>query len=159
MEKPLLHEDALDLLAALDEAGVSYMVVGAHALAVHGIPRATADFDILLEPTTENAARAMEALAAFGAPLAQHGITLEDLATPGTVYQLGLPPRRIDLLTRLSGVSYDEAARTQLLAEHGGRRFPVIGREALIRNKLATGRAKDLLDVELLRGREDTNGD
>ncbi|TVR04616.1 MAG: hypothetical protein EA398_01685 [Deltaproteobacteria bacterium] len=155
MEKPLLHEDALDLLAALEDARVSYLVVGAHALAAHGIPRATADFDILLEPTAENAARAVRALAAFGAPLAQHGITADDLATPGTVYQLGLPPRRIDLLTRLSGVSFSEAVQDRVLAEHGGQRIPVIGREALIRNKLSTGRAKDVLDVELLRAQEE----
>ena len=151
MDQPLLHEDALDLLVALEDAGVSYLVVGAHALAAHGIPRATADFDILLEPTAENATRAMRALAAFGAPLAQHGITNEDLATPGTVYQLGLPPRRIDLLTQLSGVSFAEAVQDRLVADHGRHAIPFIGREALIRNKLATGRPKDLLDVELLR--------
>jgi hypothetical protein len=147
---PVLHDDILDLLTEFDRAGVEFLVVGAHALAAHGIPRATADFDVLVRPTLQNAQRVVSALRSFGAPLHAHGVVAADFAVPGKVYQLGLPPRRIDLLTRLSGVSWDEAAHDPLIARVGTAVFPVLSREALLRNKRATGRSKDLLDVKLL---------
>lgn len=152
---PVLHDDVLDLLAEFERVGVEYLVVGAHALAAHGIPRATADFDVFVRPTPENAQRVVEALRAFGAPMHAHGLSAEDFAVPGTVYQLGVPPRRIDLLTRLSGVPWSEAAEAPLLARVGTASFPVLNREALLRNKRATGRAKDLLDVQLLESQAD----
>ncbi len=150
LNEPQLFEDALDLLDAFSERGVEYLVVGAHALAVHGIPRATADFDVFVNATPENATRVVGALGAFGAPLSSHGIDETDFSTPGTVYQLGLPPRRIDVLTRISGVSFSRAWAAHLEVMFGGRTVPVLGREALIENKRASGRAKDLLDVEAL---------
>lgn len=97
-DEPRLFDDYLDLLRELDEAGAEYVVVGAHALAAHGLPRATGDFDVFVRPSLENAQRVAQALRAFGATLEAHGVQVEDFATPGTVYQLGLPPRRIDLL-------------------------------------------------------------
>lgn len=86
MAAPKLFDDARDLLEALGAAGGEFLVIGAHALAAHGIPRATGDFDILVRPTPENAARVIEALSAFGAPLAAHGVTTADFAHLGTVY-------------------------------------------------------------------------
>ncbi len=150
--RPSLFDDTLDLLDALDEAGAQFIVVGAHALAAHGILRATGDFDLLVNATADNARRVIRALETFGAPLAAHGVREEDFARPGAVYQLGLPPRRIDLLTRISGVGFDEAWATRLEVVTDGRRLPILGREALLQNKRASGRPKDLLDVLALEG-------
>ena len=149
-DAPLLHRDFADLLTALANAGAEYVVVGAYAMAFHGVPRATGDLDVLVRPTPDNAERVWRALDAFGAPLEATGLTAADLATPGTIYQMGLPPRRIDLLTSISGVSFDEVWSTHVELVIEGAVVPVIGRDALLRNKRATGRAKDLADVEIL---------
>lgn len=145
-----LNEDFQDLLVALADAGADFLVVGAHALAVHGVVRATGDLDVLVRPTLANADRVFAALRAFGAPVGAHGVTRDDLAAPGTVYQLGLPPRRIDILTSLSGVDYDSAARGALTTTVGEVSFRVPGRRALIANKIAAGRPKDLEDARRL---------
>ena len=148
--RPVIFDDTRDLLDALDDAGADYLVVGAHALAAHGLPRATGAFDILVRPSSDNARRVVQALRAFGAPLAAHGVSEDDFARPGPVYQLGLPPRRIDVLTRISGVPFEAAWATHLEVRVDDRRIRVLGREALIANQRASGRAKDLLDVEAL---------
>lgn len=145
-----LNEDFLDFLEALLLERVRFMVVGAHALAVHGLPRATGDLDIWIRADPENAVRVCRALLRFGAPVDALDITADDLAKPGMVVQLGLPPRRIDLLTRLSGLEFDDA-----LSRHVRRRVatldvPFIGRDALLHNKKVTGRLKDLADAETL---------
>jgi hypothetical protein len=146
------NDDFLDLLRALTETGAEFIVVGAHAMAVHGVPRATGDLDVVVRASADNAARVLAALRAFGAPVDAHGVAAADFSAAGTVYQLGLPPRRIDLLTSLSGVSFDEAWSTRVELEVAGLRVPFLGRDALVRNKQATGRAKDLLDLRLLTG-------
>lgn len=145
-----LNPDFLDIIEAFSRAGVEFIVVGAHALAAHGIPRATGDLDLWVRPTADNAARVITGLTAFGAPLAQHGVTAADFARAGTVYQLGLPPRRIDVLTQITGVEFDEAWAARVVIPV--RTVPVafLGREALLRNKRAAARPKDLVDVELL---------
>lgn len=148
--EPELFRDTLDLLDAFHEAGVQFVIIGAHALAAHGIVRATGDFDVLVKPNPANARRVVRALEAFGAPLEAHQVVESDFARVGTVYQLGLPPCRIDILTGISGVSFADAWGTHITVELGERRLPVIGRDALIRNKRASGRAKDLLDVAAL---------
>lgn len=147
-----LNEDFLDMLRCLQEAGVEFLIVGAHALAAHGIPRATGDIDILVRPSPDGAERVMCALAEFGAPPSAHAVAPVDFATPGVVYQLGLPPRRIDLLTEISGVSFDEAWASRIDASFGDLTVAVLGKDALIKNKLAAGRDKDLLDVKALVG-------
>jgi hypothetical protein len=126
------------------------MIVGAHALAVHGVVRATGDLDIWVRPDAANAERVWRALIRFGAPVETSSLTQADLAKPGIVYQIGLPPRRIDLLTEISGVEFDDAweSRTVQTVEHLEVAF--LGREALLRNKRVTGRTKDLADVEAL---------
>ncbi len=128
-------------------------MVGAHALAVHGVVRATGDLDILVRPDPRNAERVWKALARFGAPLEATGLTLQDLHQPGTVYQIGLPPRRIDILTEISGVDFAEAWETRVFEDVDGLVVPYLGRTALLRNKQASGRIKDLADIELLKGR------
>jgi predicted nucleotidyltransferase len=145
-----LNEDFVDVLRALGESGAEFIVIGAHAMAVHGIPRATGDLDVLVRPTAENAVRVLHALRLFGAPIDAHGIREADLATPGVVYQIGLPPRRIDILTQISGVSFDEAWATHVEVEISGIRVPFIGRQALLKNKRAAGRDKDLVDARSL---------
>jgi hypothetical protein len=146
-----LNDDFLDMLRALAEVAAAFLVVGAHALSVHGVPRATGYLDLFIRPSRENAGRVFAALRRFGARVEAHGLTEEDLAAVGTVYQIGLPPRRIDLLTSIDGVGFDEAWDTRLDQEIAGLKVSFIGRDAFVRNKLATGRATDRLDVELLR--------
>ncbi len=145
------HEDFLDLLRALAATNARYLIVGAHAMAVHGVPRATCDLDIWIDPAAGNAARVWAALGEFGAPVADHGLTVADLQTPGTVYQIGLPPRRIDLLTSVSGLGFEQAWERRLEMPVAGISVPFLGRDDLIRNKLASGRDRDLLDVRLLQ--------
>jgi hypothetical protein len=141
-----MNQDFLDLLRAFVDRDVRFLIVGAYALGVHGRPRATGDLDVWVEPTPANAVRVIEALQSFGAPL--HDVTAADFSRPGIVFQMGLPPFRIDLLTNLSGLTFAEAWPDRTTAPFGDIVVDVIGREAFIRNKRATGRAKDLGDVE-----------
>ncbi|HYM60445.1 MAG TPA: hypothetical protein VEZ11_06085 [Thermoanaerobaculia bacterium] len=141
-----MNRDYLEMLDALFAAGAEFLVVGAHALAVHGRPRATGDLDLWIRSTPENAARVWQALLLFGAPLDE--LQLHDLYTPGVVFQIGRAPNRIDLLTSITGVDFDDAWRARVQANVEGRSIPVLGREQLIANKRAVGRLRDLADVE-----------
>ena len=145
-----LNEDFRDFLRDLAVEGVEFVVVGAYALAFHGIPRATGDIDILVRPSAENAARVLRALVRFGAPVQAAGVTEADFASGGVVYQIGLPPRRIDVLTEISGVDFDAAWESRETATFDEATVFFLGREALIRNKRSTGRTKDLADAESL---------
>lgn len=148
--KQVLSEDGLDLLLDLQEAGVRFLVVGGHALAVHGLSRATVDLDIFVEPSAENAAQLLKALRAFGAPLKTHGVTQADFEHEGTVYQMGLPPNRIDLITMIDGVTFEQAWTGRVEAAVDNTVVPFIGFEDLLQNKRAAGRPKDLADVDAL---------
>lgn len=143
-------DDFRDLLRELVAARVLFLVVGAHALSVHGVPRATADLDVWVLPEPENAGRIMEALMKFGAPVDDLGIVAGDFVRADVVAQLGLPPYRIDLLTSISGVTFDEAWAERTEAEIEGVQVSVLGRRSFIRNKRATGRTKDTADLESL---------
>jgi len=146
-----MTNDWLDLLRALQAAGARYLVVGAHALAVHGVPRGTQDLDLWVEPTPENAERVWHALLTFGAPLPSLGISLEDFHRPDTILQIGLAPNRVDILTSLSGVeTFDRAWDDRVDQDIEGRSVPFLGRAALIATKRAAGRRKDLADLEAL---------
>jgi hypothetical protein len=149
-DRPELNEDFLDLLHAFVDAGVEFLVVGAHALAAHGVVRATGDLDVFVSPTATNADRVVAGLRAFGAPLSVHGVSRDDFAKPGTVYQLGLPPRRIDIITAISGVDFEQAAREAMTVVMGSIALRVPGRAALLANKRASGRPKDLEDASRL---------
>jgi hypothetical protein len=122
------------------------MIVGAYALAVHGRPRAAGHLDIWIDATPENAPRVMQALAAFGAPLGE--IAQADFARPGEVYQMGVPPGRIDLLTELMGLTFEEAWPDRIRRPFGELEVDVIDRASFLRNKRATGRLRDLSDIE-----------
>ncbi|HEX6049148.1 MAG TPA: nucleotidyltransferase [Gemmatimonadaceae bacterium] len=148
-----MNEDYRDILAALVAEQARFLVVGAHALAVHGYPRATVDIDIWIEPSPENAERVWRALAAFGAPLEDLDVTMNDLTRTDVVAQFGLPPNRIDILTGVSGLTFDDAWTNRLDALVEGVRVPVIALDDLVANKQASGREKDRADVKGLRGR------
>lgn len=146
-----LNEDFRDLLVEFSDEGVEFLLVGAFAVAFHGVPRATGDMDVFVRASKENAKRVHAALARFGAPLENAGVVPADFETPGMVYQMGLPPRRIDVLTEISGVTFGEAWESRQAAELEGRTIAIIGRDDLLRNKLASGRPKDIADVARLR--------
>lgn len=148
----MLNPDYRDILSAFNDERVEFLLVGAYALAVHGAPRATGDLDLWIRPSEENARRTWRALVRFGAPLEELRET--DLTTPGTVIQLGREPRRIDLLTTIDGITFDEAWASRKEVVVDVLAIPVIGRDEFLRNKRATGRLKDLADAERLEERE-----
>jgi len=147
-KKTRLAKDFRDLLRVFVAHDVRFLVVGAYALAVLGRPRATGDLDVWVDATPENAPRVLSALREFGAPL--HDLGVADLSQPGIVYQVGLPPLRIDVLTTIDGVEFRAAWRKRISADFDGVEVPVIGRSDFIANKRATGRLKDLADAERL---------
>lgn len=144
----MLNKDYKDMLQCLLEEKVRFLLVGAYALAVHGFPRATKDIDFFVWATPENAANLVGALARFGAPL--DGISESDFSTPGIVFQIGNSPRRIDILTNISGIEFEQAYANRKNVFLEGLEIPVISLSDLIANKRATGRTQDLADVEKL---------
>jgi hypothetical protein len=149
-----LADDFRDLLIELHVAGAAFAVVGGHAVAYHGHPRATKDLDVLVRADQENAERVYRALAAFGAPLSAFAVQVDDFSTYDGVLQIGLPPYRIDILNRVQGVTFDEVVADGETFDIAGRAIPIIGRDALLKNKRAVGRTQDIADVEALeRGR------
>lgn len=143
-----MNPDFRDLLAAFNAHGVECLIVGAHALAAHGHVRATKDLDVWVRPSRENAARVLRALAAFGAPL--HDLTEEDLCRPGLIFQIGVPPVRIDVITTIDGVEFSEAWDERIKTRFGGEAAAVLSLRHLLRNKKTSGRLQDLADVEKL---------
>ena len=143
-----VQPDFRDLLALLNEHRVDYLIVGGYALAFHGAPRFTGDIDIFVRPDSENAARVLDALAAFGFRFPN--LTAEDFESPNKVVQLGVPPVRIDIITSISGVSWDEAEAAKEPGTFGDVPVAYIGRQAFIKNKRSAGRKKDLADIEAL---------
>ena len=142
-------------MQALLDAGARFLVVGAHAMAIHGVPRATGDLDLWISPDHANSERVWQALLAFGAPVGELGVSREDLETPGMVVQIGIPPRRIDLLTEASGLVFDEAWQNRATHRVGSHDVTFLSRQDLVRNKQATGRAKDLADLDVLERERD----
>jgi hypothetical protein len=140
--------DYRELLALFNAHEVRYIIVGAFALAFHGAPRYTGDLDILICPDGENGGRILRALDEFG--FGSLGLTVEDFAVPGKVVQLGVPPVRIDIVTSITGISWDEAEASRVAGRFGSVPVSYLGKEAFIRNKRALGRKKDLADAEAL---------
>jgi hypothetical protein len=141
-----MNPDFVDLLRAFTEADVRFLVVGAYALAYHGRPRATGDLDVWVEATPANAARVVRALATFGAPMQE--VDEGDFTRSGTVFQMGVAPVRIDILTELTGLRFADAWATRVRGAFGEIEVDFIGRDAFIANKRAIGRAKDISDIE-----------
>ncbi len=143
-----IQPDFRDLLELFNSRKVKYMVVGGYALAFHGAPKYTGDIDIFVSPDSKNADRIMAALEEFG--FGSVGLSAADFKKPGQVIQLGVPPVRIDIITSISGVSWDEAFSNRVEGGYGDIRIYYIGREELIANKRAVGRKKDIADLEAL---------
>lgn len=148
----MLNPDYRDMLFAFADAEVEYMVIGAYAMAAHGHPRATGDLDLWVRPTSANAERVMDALDHFGAPLSD--IQLKDFYTPDTVFQIGVSPRRIDILTSIEGVNFDDAWPDRVQIDLNGVSVSIIGRAHLIQNKTALDRPQDRADLDRLEGEE-----
>ena len=142
------QQDFKELLALFNAHDVAYVIVGAYALSYHGAPRYTGDLDILIQPVAENAQQILGALSEFG--FGNLGLTLTDFTTPDNVIQLGYPPVRIDLLTSITGVSWEEVNKNKETGTYGGVKVFYIGRTQLVQNKRLTGRKKDLADLESL---------
>ena len=145
----MLNENFRDMLLALNDAGVEYLLVGAYALAAHGSPRATGDIDFWVRADIENSKRVWSALISFGAPTSE--ITVNDFATAGIVFQIGLPPERIDILTSISGVNFADAWTCRLVVEIDGMSVPVLGLKDLLVNKSSSGREKDNADIPTIK--------
>jgi hypothetical protein len=143
-----MNQDFRDLLAEFNAHRVEYIIVGAHALAAHGRVRATKDLDVWIRPSPDNAQRAMVALAAFGAPL--HELSESDLAVPGTIFQIGVAPIRIDVITSIDGVDFAKAWSARLTVPFADQVVNVLSRADLIRNKKTAARDQDLIDVKWL---------
>lgn len=143
-----MNRDFKDLLFAFNAAGVEYLIVGAHALAAHGHVRATKDLGVWVRPEPTNARKVPAALVSFGAPL--HDLTENDLCTPGVVFQIGVAPVRIDVLTSIDGVQFGDAWKRRVEGRLSGERAFVLSRADLIANKRSTGRLQDLADIEWL---------
>lgn len=148
----MMTRDFKDLLRAFNANAVKYLIIGAHAFGVHAEPRTTKDLDLFIRSDQENAKAAFRALAEFGAPL--EGMTSADLCD-GTTFQIGQAPDRIDVIQRIDGITFDEAWPNRIEGLIDGEvQASVISREDLIRNKLASGREQDLIDVKVLRKAE-----
>ena len=144
----MTNRDFRDLFSALNGAEVRYLVVGAYAVTFHARPRFTKDLDLWIDPDPANAGRAWKALAAFGAPVGD--LRPSELTDPGLVFQIGVPPVRVDILTSLDGLEFAEAWPERFKARMDGLSVPVLSRAHLIRNKRAAGRLQDLAYVEWL---------
>ena len=144
----MLNEDYKDMLSCLSDEGVRFLLVGAYALAAHGYLRATTDIDIWVMPSPDNADAVIRALRRFGAPA--HGLVAEDLQKQDTILQIGVAPRRVDIITGVSGLDFEAAFTHSIVVDIEGISVHVPSREDLVRNKRASGRTKDLADVEAL---------
>jgi len=143
-----VQPDFRDLLALFNAHKVNYMIVGGYALAFHGVPRYTGDIDIFIKPDPENAKRILLALDEFGFKSVK--LTIDDFVNPDTVVQLGVAPVRIDLLTSLTGLSWEEAFSGRAEGKYGDISVHFLGRKEFIKNKRSTGRKRDLADLEEL---------
>lgn len=145
---PMLNKDFKEFAELLNSIGVEYLVVGGYALAAHGHPRYTGDLDVWIRPSSSNVDKLLRVLGAFG--FGSLGLTQADFMQPEAVIQLGYPPQRIDLLTAIDGVAFDDCYPKRVDMVVGGVPLPIIDLASFRTNKLATGRAKDLADVEEL---------
>lgn len=149
----MLNDDYKEMLQCLNAEGVDYLLIGAYAMAAHGFPRATMDIDIWVKPSPENANAVWKALQRFGAPLGQ--ITVEDFTNDDIIFQIGVAPRRIDIITGVSALNFDETISRAIEVHVEGLKVLIPSVPDLITNKKATGRIKDLADVETLESLTD----
>ena len=145
----MLNKDYKEMLQLLLEEQVDFILVGAYALGAHGYPRATGDIDIWVKSDEVNSKKIYKVLERFGAPLDQ--LNENDFACEGIIFQIGVAPRRIDIITQIDGVTFDEADEDKIIVEAEELKVPVISLDKLIKNKMSTGREKDKLDAKLLK--------
>ena len=143
-----VQQDFKELLKLFNAHKVKYMIVGGYALAFHGAPRYTGDIDIFVKPDSRNAKKILKALDEFG--FSSFGLKEEDFKNPNRVVQLGYPPVRIDIITSISGISWDEAYKECIKGDYGNIFVYYIGKDHYILNKQASGRKKDIADLEAL---------
>jgi hypothetical protein len=146
----MLNKDYKEMLQILLEDKVKFLVVGAYAMGAHGYPRATGDLDIWVEATNENSKKLYSCLAKFGSPLSE--LTKETFCEKDIIFQIGVSPRRIDIITHIDGVDFTKAYETKDIIEIEGLKIPFLSKENLIKNKRATGRERDKLDADYLGG-------
>ncbi len=149
----MLNNDYKEMLQSLQENEVRFLVVGAYALAAYGYPRATGDIDIWVESTPENSKKILSALIAFGAPVSE--LTEQTFVENGVIFQIGIAPCRIVLITHIDGVDFLDAYQSRKNIELEGLTLPFISKNDLIKNKKSTGRDKDLIDAKYLEENED----
>ena len=152
----MLNSDYSDMLFALSEAKVKFILIGGYAFSAHGYPRTTLDIDFWVLASPENADAVIRALNRFGAPLM--GVTEADFEKEGAIFQIGVVPRRIDIITKIDGVSFADAYPRALVTEWEGVMVHVLSLQDLLANKRASGRTKDLADIELLERLIDGQG-
>ncbi len=150
----MLNKDYKEMLQILSDNKVRFLVVGAYAMGVYGYPRATGDFDIWVEVSSENSEKIYRSLSQFGAPLSD--ITKTTFCEEGIIFQIGVAPRRIDIITKIDGVDFKKAYSDKQEVEIEDITIPFLSKEDLIKNKESTGREKDKLDAKYLRGNHDT---
>ena len=149
----MLNKDYKEMLQILLNNKVRFLVVGAYAMGVHGYPRATGDIDIWVEASSENSEKIYQSLSEFGAPLSE--VTKTTFCEEGIVFQIGVAPRRIDIITKIDGVDFNKAYSDKQKIEIEGIKIPFLSKEDLIKNKESTGREKDQLDAKYLRENHD----
>ena len=149
----MLNEDYKEMLQILLNNKVKFLVVGAYAMGIHGYPRATGDLDIWVEASTENSENIYQSLSEFGAPLSE--VTKSTFCEQRIVFQIGVAPRRIDIITKIDGVDFKKASSDKQEIEVEGIKIPFLSKKNLIKNKESTGREKDKLDAKYLRGNSD----
>ncbi len=154
--KMTLNQDWRDMLSALSDAGAKYMIIGGYAVVMHGIARMTKDLDIWVDNTPDNAERVWKALRDFGTPMMN--LKRADLEKTDTVFQIGMPPRRVDLLTGVAGATFEEAYKNRCIRKFDDDEVVCIGREDLIKIKLAAGRLRDRSDAKRLQKQEENRG-
>lgn len=142
------NPDFKDLFSAFSKEGVEFIVVGAHAVMYFTEPRYTKDLDVWVRPSEENGARVYRSLAAFGAPMSD--LSIADLSVPGTIFQIGIAPNRIDVLTSIEGVAFDDAWGRRVRSTYADVPIALLSLEDLLANKRAVGRPQDQLDVAKL---------
>ena len=152
-----LNPDFLDFITLLGQRSVEYVIVGGYAVGFHGFPRYTGDIDFFVSINEENAEKLLQVLDDFG--FGGIGIEREDFLKPSFVVEIGREPRKIQILTGIDGVSFQECFQSAVECEYLERKLRFIGFDALVRNKKASGRPKDLIDVEALTGLKDRQAD
>lgn len=145
----MLNQDYREMLSLLLGNNVEFLLVGAYALAAHGIPRATGDIDIFVKPNSNNAINLFKTFGEFGVSI--ENISIDDFAKPEIIFQIGVAPRRIDIITKIDGLTFEEAAKGKKMVNIGNMVIPVISVNNLIINKSATGREKDKIDAKNLK--------